>query len=78
MNYKLPAENARTVFEALAQAHKNMQGDPQTQAHICRAVATIIAGAGRFGGTEQTNLMHEADAAGFNTYFYGGFTIRVN
>lgn len=42
----------------------------------CTVVATLIAAAGRFGGTEQANLMDRVTKIGFQPEFYGN-TIRV-
>lgn len=42
----------------------------------CTVVANLIAGSGRFGGTEQTEMMRLAERAGFVPEFYAD-SIRV-
>lgn len=51
--------------------------EPQVVSSICTAVANLIAGAGPWGGTDQSNLMNAAERLGFRPGFYGS-TIRVS
>jgi hypothetical protein len=50
---------------------------PEICASICSAVANLVAGAGRHGGTEQKNLMDRCARFGFHPEYYAD-SIRVH
>ena len=74
----VPAGNVPTILVELANIAKlGIQCKvPNVASTACTIVATLIAGAGSYGGTEQTNLMREAERAGFAPQFWGS-AIRV-
>ena len=53
-----------------------LKGQKHAVGSICTAIATLIAGAGAHGSTEQLRVMDLANSHGFRPEYYGG-GIRV-